>query len=204
VYGKDIRLVKGSIYFPPNMRASGHPYFETTDWMNGSVTSDGVIFTGIKLNYDICQDYLVFLDESADGSMIRLLLGKDHTTAFTLEEHNFILMDPSTGINIPEKQYFEVLFSGKVGLVQRWVKQYQEMPTEDDPHGRFTDAVITRYILKDGKLHRFNNRFSLFRILADRKNEIRKYLKTNGISNVRKAADQKMSGLIGYYNSIIP
>src|SRR4030042_2881139 len=167
VYGKDIRLVKGRVYFPPNMRADGHPFFETLDWMSGSVTVNGETFTGIKLNYDIYQDHLVFLDESRDGSMIRLLLSKDHSTAFTLEEHKFILLDPSTGINIPEKQYLEVLFSGKIGLVQRLVKQYEDMPTEEYPYGRFTNAKVTRYILKDGKLHRFTNRFSLFKDLVD-------------------------------------
>jgi len=204
VYGKDIRLAKGSIYFPPNLRADGHPFFKTADWMTGSVTSDGVTFTGIELNYDITHDHLVLLNEYRNGSVIRLLLSKDHVTAFTLEEHEFILMDPSTGINIPEKQYFEILFDGKVSLVQRPVKQYLSTPTQAHPYGRFTNAVVTRYIIRDGKLHRFTNRFSLYKVLADKKSEIKKYLKGHRISNVRKATDQEITKLVGYYNSIIP
>jgi len=204
VYGKDIRLVKGRVYLPPNLRAEGHPYFRDPEWMTGSVTVSGATFTGIKLNYDIYQDHLVFLDESKDGSMIRLLLSKNHTEAFTLEEHRFILLDPSNGINIPEKQYFEILFSGKASLIQRWAKQFEAVATQDYPYGRYTNAEITRYILKDAILYRFTNRFSLFKILADRKNELKKYLRKNRIFNVKKSTDQKIAGLIEYYNSIIP
>jgi len=203
-YGKDIRLVNGRVYFQPYILAEGDPFFKDPDWMTGSVTVRGTTFTGIKLNYDICQDHLVFLDESEDGLMVRLILSKNHTTSFTLEEHNFILLDPSTGFNIPEKQYFEVLFSGKTGLVQRCVKNFEPVATREYPYGRYTNAVITRHILKDNKLHRFTNRFSLYKILADRKSELKKYIRKNRIRNVRKAADKQIAGLIEHYNSIIP
>lgn len=203
-YGKDIRLVNGRVYFPPYILAEGDPFFKDPDWMTGSVTVRGATFTGLKLNYDIFQDHLVFLNESEDGLMVRLILSKNHTTAFTLEEHKFILLDPSTGINIPEKQYFEVLFSGKISLVQRYVKEIEAVVQQEYPYGRYTKAEIARYILKDGKLQRFTNRFSLYKILADRKSELKKYLNKNRIRNVRKATDQQIAGLVEHYNSIIP
>ena len=202
VYGKDIRLVNGRVYFPPYPHTDGHPFFKDPDGMMGSVTVRGATFTRIKLKYDIFQDHLVLIDGPAGGLMI--LLNKNHTETFTLEEHKFILLDSSTGINIPEKQYFEVLYSGKVSLVQRHTKIIGPLVTQEYPFGRYSNPVITRYIMKDGLLYRFTNRFSLYIILADRKSEVKKYRKKNRITNVRKASDQKIAGLIEYYNSIIP
>jgi len=201
-FGKDIRLANGRVYFPPNSAADGHPFFKDQYGMNGSVTIRGESFTGIKVNYDIFQDHLVLINETEGGLLI--LLSKDHTAAFTLENHKFILMDPSTGINIHEKQYFEVLYSGKVSLVQRHEKIIGSMISQDYPYGRYSDPSITRYIMKDDMLQGFTNRFSLYKILADKKTEIKKYRKINRIGNIRKASDQKITGLIEYYNSIIP
>lgn len=203
-YGKDIRLVNGKVYFEPNILAESNPFFRDMESINGSVTIRGATFTGIKLIYDIFQDQLIYLDENGDRSAIRILLSKDYATAFTLEEHQFIILDPSTGINIPEKQYFEILFSGKVNLVQRFEKSFDVSLPREFPHGIYTKALITRYIQKGNKLHSFTNRFALYRILADRKNEVKKYRRINRIHNVKKASDKQITGLIEYYNSIIP
>ncbi|KPK84474.1 MAG: hypothetical protein AMS27_09835 [Bacteroides sp. SM23_62_1] len=204
IYGKDIRLVNGRVYFQPNISAAGNPFFKDPAGMTGSVTVRGTTFTGIKLNYDIFQDYLLLIDEFENGGIMKLVLNKNHTTAFTLEEHQFILLDPSTGINIPEKQYFEVLFSGKIDLVQRHEKIIEALAHQEYPYGRYTDDNITRFILKDNQLHKFKNRFTLYRILADGKSELKKYRRKNSVRNVKNATDQQITGMIEHYNSIIP
>jgi hypothetical protein len=202
LYGKDIRLVNGRLYLPPYILGDGHPFLRDPEGMYGSVTVYGATFSGVRLNYDVFRDHLLYIDESAGGLMI--LLDKNNTGAFTLEGRRFVLLDPASGINIPGKQYFEVLYSGKVSLVQRHKRKINATISNEYPNGRYTEVIRTRYILKDGELHRFTNRYMLYKILADRKTEVKKYRRENRISSIRKAPDREIASLVEYYDSLIP
>jgi len=203
IFGKDIRLVNGRIYFPPNPLADGHPYFKIADWTKGSVTLNGKTFTGIKLNYDIYNDHLLFLDESQGGLKIRILLNKNQVTTFKIEDHTFIRLDLSYVNHIPERQYFEVLYRGEVSLFKKWTKQFEAIARQDYPYGRYSNARVTNYILKDDELFKFNSKPSLIKILGDQRDRIKKYISENRI-RIRKATDQEMVELFKYYNSLIP
>jgi hypothetical protein len=202
VFGKDVRLVNGRIYSQPQTKAYGHPFIKGSEWMQGSVDINGKNFSSLKLNYDIYQDYLIYLDESPDGNKVVLLLDKNKVTNFTLEDHSFITLRPSGINNITESQYFEILYEGEVSLFNRWIKKFEVINTQEFPAGRFLETKITRYLMKDNELRKVSNRFVLLKLCEDRKGEIRKYLRRHRIY-VRKAQDEQLAGLIEYYNSLI-
>ena len=203
-YGKDIRLVSGLVYAQPHRKADGHPFFNDLDWMTGSVTINDIMFDGIKLKYDIYLDNLVLIDESEDGTMKRISLNKNRVTAFNLGQRPFIKLDPSSGINIPGTEYFEILYNGKIRLLNRWTKHFENDATQDFPYGRFTDAELARYLLKQGSLFRITRKATLYKVFSGKKSDIKKYLKANRIFIIKKATDQKMAGLIEYCNSLVP
>ncbi len=202
VYGKDIRLLNGRIYFPSNQIANGHPYFISPDWINGTVTLYGKTFAGVKLNYDIYKDNLVYLYESSGGMKIRILLNKNQVATFTLGDHTFTVHDFPAGNYITEKQYFEVLFKGKVSLFNKKTKKFEAVATRDNPYGKYADAKITRYVLKEDRFYKINNKSSLLKVFYDKEYEIKKYIRKNKI-HVRRASDQEMTELFEYYNNII-
>jgi hypothetical protein len=202
IFGKDVRLVNGRIYLQPQIKAYGHPYMKGLNWMPGTVTINGKDFSGLNLNYDIYQDYLIYLDESPDGNKTVLLLNKNQVTKFTVENHSFTTLKLSEGNNISEIQYFEILYEGKVSLFNRWTKTFEAIATQEFPGGRFLDAKITRYLMTGNDLYKINNRFALIKLCEDKKGEIKKYLRKHRI-NVRKAQDEQLAGLIEYYNSLI-
>jgi uncharacterized lipoprotein YehR (DUF1307 family) len=202
IYGKDVRLVIGKIYSQPYPKANGHPFMKSTNWMTGSVTVNGKEFSGLKLNYDICQDYLIYLDESPDGDKKTILLNKYSVEGFTVEDNKFITLSPEDADNLDEYQYFEVLNSGKVSLYNKWNKKFEPVTSQEFPAGRFLDTKITRYLLKDKVLYKVSNRIVLLRICADRKSELRKYMRKHKI-DFRKGMDKPLAGLIEYYNELI-
>ena len=202
IFGKDTRLVIGRIYSQPLIKAKGHPYIKGLDWLPGNVYINGNNFSGLKLNYDIYKDNLIYLDESPDGSIKILLLNKNQVEKFGIEDHSFVTLRPSMVKNITESQYFEILYQGKVSLFNRWTKTFEAITTQEFPAGRFLDAKITRYLIKENELHKVNNRFILLKLCDDRKVELKRYLRKNKI-NVRRAGDKELAGLIEYYNSLI-
>jgi hypothetical protein len=202
IYGKDVRLVNGRIYSQPHPKANGHPYMRSSNWMPGSVKIYGKEFSGLKLNYDIWQDYLIYLDESPDGDKKMLLLNKDHVEGFNVENNSFVTLGPSNANNLDETRYFEVLYTGKVSLYNKWAKTFEAITTQEFPAGRFLDPKISRYLLKDKVLYKVSNRFVLLKLCNDRKPELKKYLRKHKI-DVRKGKDEQLAGLIEYYNSLI-
>jgi hypothetical protein len=200
IFGKDVRLVNGRIYSQPYTKARGHPFMKSPEWMTGSVFVNGKNFSGVKLNYDIYQDCLVYLNESPEGNNMALLLNKNQVRRFTVEEHSFITLNPSWKNS--ENQYFEILFEGKVSLFNKWTKTFESINSQEFPAGKFSDAKITRYLMKQNEFYKLSNRFDLFKLCADRKSEIKKYLRKHRIS-IRKGKDRQLAGLIEYYNSMI-
>jgi hypothetical protein len=202
VLGKDYRLVNGRIYTQPFMKAYGHPFFKDVHWMSGSVSVNGKTFTGLQLNYDIFNDQLIFLDESPDGSKKIILLNKDQVKGFTIEDHSFIKLEPLDINNISESQYYEFLVGGKISLLKKWDKEFESNATQEYPKGKFSDTKSTRLILKNRQLFKINSSTALLKVCGDKKEEMKKFLRKNKI-NVRQGSDQKLIGLIKYYNSLI-
>lgn len=202
IFGKDIRLVNGRIYSQQHIKAYGNPFMKSTDWMRGTVNVNGKNFSNVKLNYDIYQDYLIYLDESQEGYNKILLLSKSQVTKFTVEDHTFIALKPAVINNIPESQYFEILYEGKVSLFNRWTRKFEASTTQEFPNGRFLDIKISRYLLRNNELQKVNNKLALLKICEDRKDDLRKYIRKNRI-HIRKASDEQLASLIEYYNRII-
>jgi hypothetical protein len=202
IYGKDVRLVNGRIYLQPHPKANSNPYLKSTDWMIGSVTVNGKEFKGLKLNYDISQDYLIYLDESSNDGNHIILLNKYNVEGFTLEGDKFVTLSHKDAENLDEYQYFEVLFKGKVSLYNKWTKTYEAVTSQEFPAGRFLDPKITRYLLKDKVLYKVGNRIVFLKLCSDRKSELRKYMHRHKL-DFRKGQDKSIADLIGYYNSLI-
>lgn len=202
IYGKDVRLVNGRVYSQPYPKANGHPFMKSTSWMSGSVTVYGKEFSGLKLNYDISQDYLIYMDESSNGDNKMILLNKYSVEGFTVEDDKFVTLSPKDAENLNGYQYFEVLYKGPVSLYNKWTKVFEPVTSQEFPAGRFLDTKITRYLLKDKVLYKVGNRIALLKICSDRKSELRKYMHRHKI-DFRKGQDEPLAELIGYYNSLI-
>jgi hypothetical protein len=201
-FGKDFRLVNGRIYSQPYLKAKGHPFFQDIHWTSGSVTVNGKTFSGLQLNYDIFKDQLIFMDETIEGYKRIILLNKNQVTSFTIEDHSFIKLEPSDSNNITESQYFEFLYDGEISLFKKWNKEFESHATQENPNGVFLDTKTTRYLMKNNDLYKVPDRIALLKVCEDRKEEMKKYIRKNRI-DVRKAPDQKLIGLIKYYNSLI-
>jgi hypothetical protein len=202
IYGKDVRLVNGRIYSQPHPKANGNPYMKSTAWMNGSVTVNGKEFTGLKLNYDISQDYLIYLDESSSDDNQIILLNKYSVEGFTAEGDKFVTLSYKDADNLDGYQYFEVLYKGKISLYNKWTKAFEAVTSQEFPAGRFLDTKITRYLLKDKVLYKVGSRIAFLKICSDRKSELRKYMHRHKI-DFRKGQDEPLAKLIEYYNGLI-
>ena len=176
--GGQSRLFNGSRYVPPKQTFEQHPYFLSEDWITGSLFYDGEYFHDVPLMYDLASDVLI-TEHFPSGHPIRLVPEKlDH---FSVDNHFFekIINDSVSG-TLPGTGFYEVLYQGESKVVASRSKFLRE---------KIEGTVVTityeeknRYfILRNGVFFPVRSKGSVLKLMDDRRQELKKYLKQKKI-----------------------
>lgn len=194
--GADLRLYNGSEYSRYGHGYTGTPFFNNSDFTVGSVYYDGVLYPQIGLLYDVVQDELVIKDYTKN---YELKLVKMKVGYFDLFEHRFVnLAAQPNNENIPEEGYFEILLEGKVTVLQKVQKKIEASSKAEEPT-KFT-SYTRLYLKKANEYFKIDNVGALVKAFKDKKNEVRKYIRTTGLS--KKNMEKLVTETTNYYNSI--
>jgi hypothetical protein len=175
----------------------GHEFFMTKNWFPGDVTINQRSFSNVMLRYDIYNDELLAMFNP--GTFI--ILSSEKVKSFTLKndpsEYRFINYSflNSQGL----KGYGHLLYSGKTALIVKYNKQIKVLAV-DNKYDEFYQKQQV-YILKDGRFNRLRSRKDILNLLADRKNEIQKHLRENGLS-ISVSKPETIIPVLRYYDSL--
>jgi len=116
------------------------------------------------------------------------------------KDYRFVFSGSIDATEKPEKDYYELLHTGKVELY----KQYKKKLTEFTPYGSATveQRIQTNsrfFVLKDKQWKEIRKIKDLVNLLSDKSAEISKYISDNKISGDNQANFEK---IIAYYNSL--
>lgn len=169
-------------------------------WLPGKVTTvSGKVYENLKLNYNIYEEMLTFVYDSAD----KPLKFEEQVKTFTIYTpaaltfaNSFPAIDRQTTAS-----FYHVLSSnGKTALLKRYqkilnvIKNYNSSETK-----KFQDAVAY-YIYKDGKMLQLSkNKDSILNTLANKKEQLQSFVKQ---SNLNLKKDEDLAKLFDYYLSI--
>jgi hypothetical protein len=177
--GNQAKIFNGSKYNPPKHTIEAHPFFISEDWLTGDVFYDGENFQDVFLMYDLLSGQLV-TEHTASGQAIQLVWAKvDH---FTIAGHHFQKITPeSVGGTLPETDFYDILYSGDIRIVARRFKYMRE---------KIVGAVIERtfpqkdryFLFKNGVFFPVRSKGSILKLMSDKKQEMRKFLKQHKVS----------------------
>lgn len=178
--GADSRLYNGREYIRNGTPAKGFPYFEWDSLRPGSLTYDGISYD-IPLEYDLARDQLVIRNYS-DNILIDLVTEK--ASRFSIGQCHFQYIGPGTA-SLPEPGFYQELFAGsKVRLLVRRRKNLV-FPTSPDEQPQYIQ-LNTYFVVLNGIGTRIGNEKELLDRLADRKEELKKYIRKNHLSFKRR------------------
>ncbi|MFO7933702.1 MAG: hypothetical protein R6U78_06440 [Bacteroidales bacterium] len=196
--GAGRRFINGSEYRDSYIRASGHPFFLTTNWVKGMLIMHGRSYDQLSVKYDIYRDQLLY-NHILESGAHPLVLNKTRIDSFTIRGHRFCHLRRIPGTDDrTDAGYYEILSQGKARLYIKWRKRYNE-PTVHS-RGEFIQT-IDRYILNEGSFFRINRRWGLLRALGDRKKEIRTYIRRNRLL-VGPGHEEELKEIVEYYNAL--
>lgn len=116
-------LFNGIEYEPhPVIFTDGHPFFQLPSLQKGSVTYNGDTYEDVELMYDLVKDELVI---GHFNGYSRVQLIKEKVDSFSIGELQFIHARENSSIAGLLPGYYQLLYSGKMTLLQRIRKTFQ-------------------------------------------------------------------------------
>lgn len=189
VNAKFARVVEGTPFFKENM-------------MKGAIIlSEGREYKNIMVRINLLESQVNYMDdkhvELIASSPIKEVVLWD---TINKKDYRFVFSGSIDATEKPEKDYYELLQTGKV----EFYKQYKKKLTEFMPYGSATveQRIQTNsryFILKDKQWKEIKKIKDLTSLLSDKSAEVSKYISDNKISGDNQLNFEK---IIAYYNSL--
>jgi len=197
-FGNQSALYNGSKYGEYLFRfQEGHPFFNSTQPVAGSVMYDGILYDSVTMRYDEITDVLV-INNLAD----RIQLLNEKVESFNLFNSDFIrLVKDSLTNSLVSTGFYNLLYKGKVCLLKKQIKTIREVITTNAELLRFVDEKDHYYIKKDDRIYSINSRKNLFKLFGDQKKEVQQFIKANKLS-FRKDRQNMLTKATAYYDSL--
>jgi hypothetical protein len=174
----------------------GHQFFSTKDFVNGSILFDGMLFEDVMILYDIVKDKVVLRHHN---KYFKIDLPVEKIAEFKIRDHHFVHLISDSAKVIAEG-FYDKLFNGKIDLYVKRTKVIREELTRNDLT-TIADEKNTYYIKKQGVYYVVKNMRGLLRILNDRREVVRQYLRSK---RIRYKDDKEAAILMAlkYYDSL--
>lgn len=172
-------LFNGKIWVNLYQMTEGHQFFSSRDFVPGSVSMSGKIFTDpvLRFKLDLVNDELLL---SADKSTV-LQLNKEMVDFFTLysEGRTYRFVKLEAGSVNPLDGYYHVLYNGSTKLYVSYRKELR-LRTSVGERDTFIQSH-TVYLVKKGIPYKITGRADLLRLLADKRIQLRKHIRSEKI-----------------------
>ena len=174
-----------------------HPFFFSDKPGMGQVVYDGILYRELALQYDEIQGVLVMQD---DQHFIQLLTPR--IKSFSLFNSHFIrIVQDSTMPAQLKTGFYNVLYSGQASLLRKEEKKIRADVSGGELQ-RYIDVSVSYFVYAGNTYHLIKNKKTLLDVLADRKKELRQYIRSNGL-NFRKDRQQALEKVIACYNQLV-
>lgn len=109
-------LFTGSEYEPCHyLLNEGIPFFQTKDWIKGTLNYQHIQYTGVGLKYDMVQEKLLTL---YSDSTTELALVMEKVNSFDLGGHHFVHMRfPASAGEVPPEGIYDQLYNGGLSIL---------------------------------------------------------------------------------------
>ncbi|MFT3705650.1 MAG: hypothetical protein QM802_24995 [Agriterribacter sp.] len=193
-------IYNGSEYVPyVNTLKEGHPYFDTTAILKGSVLYDGMQYNDIPMLYDIITDQLI-IQHYNKVFLVQLIRSK--VDSFNLLGHSFVhLGRDSTKDNVKEG-YYDLVYNGKTKFYVRRTKDIQES-IPDMTVERRVYAHKRFFIYKNNMYNEVYNQASVLALFKEKRGEIKQALRKQHIK-FRKQREAAIALMAQQYDALNP
>lgn len=190
-------ILNGRIWRNQYTKASGDQFFLTNTFVKGSMVFNGMTFDNLDLMYDIAGDELIL----SIVSHPTIFVNKEMVDSFNIiiGDRNYHIINAGNDTSCLLRGYVNVVYQGPSTLFVKYTKKLQPLAVD----GRY-DLFYqehSMYLRRNKEILAFEGKRDLLEILEDKKEEIKKYMKTGKVKLKRKEPDTFIT-ILEYYDSL--
>jgi hypothetical protein len=193
----DYLIRNGKLWKNFYLGVKGDPYFLSGEYLSGDITFNGKVFRDMTFKYDIYKDELVLWINAATIIILNKEMVEEFDINYLNTRYHVVNMDNDSVSYL--SGYVNVYYGGPTALYVKYRKEI-EILAVDNKYDLFTQ-LHRIYIKKDGQVIQVHSKRALFKILADRKTELRSFVKQNKL-RLSKSEPQTFIPLLQYYDSL--
>jgi hypothetical protein len=192
-------LYRGSEYATYDFHLrEGNPYFGDKRRRPGTIVYDSVLYNHVLLLYDEVKDLVVVYDVS---NLFKIILYPELIDRFTIEGHGFIRLTDSLNPTQPHNGFYEVLYQGGITVLKKEKKVIQEDLSSGTSAQYYIQGADTSYYLKKNNVYYpVKNNKSLLHALKDRSQDVKRFIRSNGLS-VRRDRENTLLKVSAWYDT---
>ena len=188
--GNEAAIYNGRAFQPHDGKLlGGDPYFNSPLPVIGSLTFDGLDYTGVPLLYDLVRNQLIVTDPKGE----LLSLYSDKIQQFTIGSYHFLRLNIE---GTPD--FYELFRAGPYSVLVHRSKKIVEKIENDALQHYITDHD-SWFLDINGQYHPFNSENSLLHLLGDKQKSIRQFMRTENLQ-INEGPERAAIMLIDYYN----
>lgn len=195
---EDYLIMNGKLWRNLYLGVKGSPYFLTGEYLTGDITFNGRVFSDRIFRYDLFNDEIVLWVNSTTT----IILNKEMVSEFSFDYlgekyHVMNLGEDSTSVLTG---YVNVYYDGPTSLYVKYRKEI-EILAVDNRYDLFIELHRV-YIKKDDHIVQVSGKGELLRILSDRKNELKDYIRHKKL-RVTKSEPRSFIPVLEYYDKLL-
>jgi hypothetical protein len=193
----DYLIRNGKLWKNFYLGVKGNPYFLSAEYLSGNITFNGKVFRDMTFKYDIYNDELVLWIDALPIIILNKEMVEEFDINYLNTRYHVINMDNDSASLL--SGYVNVFYDGPTALYVKYRKEI-ELLAVNNRYDLFTQFHKI-YIKKDGQVIQVYGKRALFKILADRKTELRSFVKQNKL-RLSKSEPQTFIPILQYYDSL--
>jgi hypothetical protein len=199
-YGLDDYLYQGRKYIYRNVKANGHPYFNTTEWKSATIYCNGRSYQGLTIQYDIENDMFILQVINRLGKTEYIYAENSLIDSLQFDNHLFINLQKVSN-SIQANGFYEFVFSGKFMYIVKHGKQFINNYNAINPYGTYSKQLSVLYIIRGNELTACPGMKDFLSCFESNKKEIRRFARQHHI-HYKKADKDDLIALCGYADEI--
>lgn len=193
---------RGKVYNMDDESINGHPFLFTEEWIKGDLLADNRVYFNIDMRLDIYSDILVLLLQDSAGNNISVESSEGLIHGFRLYDRYFIRLSPEEADAVQlAPGFYEQAYCEKSSVLIKYRKEIHEELRYARYMFKEYSPVQDYYIIKNASSYPIKNKRSVLRTLIDKKNAVKRFIKSNRINLSTGMADDLIK-IVSFYDSL--
>lgn len=190
-------IYSGKLQYPYDPNIVNHPYLTTSEYSEGSLSYNNIVYTKVLMRLDLYKDELIVL---TPDKLYNVFLENEK---FEYARFNDYLVIPSVQNrwkDAPSGKYILLLHDGKYSVIKKYLLDLQTRVQSTHVEREFT-IKERYYICKDGRCYSVKSKGSVLKLFPDKKRELNSYAKMHKL-NFGKNTESAIVEMVKHYETL--